>query len=105
VRVLLTVDIRTGEEQQFEQEFAQIAEIVRGEPGNVRQALCHDPEAPSRYVIMSDWESRDAFHAFERGERQDLVTAPVRRHRVAVSMTVLDLLLSLDAFPEEGPKE
>lgn len=93
VRVVLTVDIRPGEEQAFESEFEEVAGRVAAMPDVMRQVLCRDPGNPSRYLIMSDWPSWEAFRRFEVSPEQDEATAPVRAHRSAVQMAVYDVVL------------
>lgn len=56
------------------------------------QALCRDVDTPSRYLIVSDWASREAFRKFEISPEQDDATAPVRKHRAAVEMHVYDVV-------------
>ncbi len=94
VRVVLTVDIKPGEEGEFEREFRDVAEQVRGSPGLLGQVLCRDPNAPSRYLIMSDWLNREEFRKFEVSPEQDDATAPVRPHRTSVQMQVYDVILT-----------
>lgn len=93
LRVVLTVEIKPGEEQEFEREFEEVARKVEGSPGMLGQVLCRDVNAPSRYLIMSDWSSREEFRQFEVSPEQDDATAPVRRHRTSVQMHLYDVVL------------
>lgn len=92
IRATLHIKVKAGREEEFERAWAAIAEQVRRDPGNLRQALLRDPSDPGGYVVTSDWESRDAFTAFERSPEQDELTAPLRELRESGTMTVYELL-------------
>jgi heme-degrading monooxygenase HmoA len=96
IRAMLYIKIRPGSEDEFEQVWRSIAEQVRREPGNVRQALLRDPDDPTSFVVASDWESRDAFTRFERSPEQDDLTAPLRDLRESARMTVHDLVADIE---------
>jgi heme-degrading monooxygenase HmoA len=93
IRVVLTVDIRAGEEEAFEREFQDVARKLAGAPGMVSQMLCRSKAEGARYAISSDWTTREAFHTFETSPEQDEATGPVRRHRTSVQMEVFDIVL------------
>lgn len=99
IRATLTIDVRPGHEPAFECAWRAVAAEVRGTPGHLRQALLRDPAASTRYVVSSDWESADAFRAFERSPAQEALTAPLRALRTSASMTVHDLLVHLEGEP------
>lgn len=99
VRVILTVDIKRGEEAEFEREFQDVARRVRGAAGMLGQTLCRDTNAASRYIVVSDWSNREQFRQFETSPEQDEATAPVRKHRSSVQMHVYDVV-----FDGEGPR-
>ena len=99
LRVMLTVEIKSGEEQEFEREFQDVARRLQGSPGLLGQVLCHDPGSPSRYLIMSDWASRDEFRRFEVSPEQDEATAPVRKYRTSVQMHMYDVVYSDSGAP------
>jgi heme-degrading monooxygenase HmoA len=99
-RVVLVVDIKEGEEQEFEQEFQEVAQRLRGAPGMLGQVLCRDIDHPSRYTITSYWASLEEFRAFETSPEQDEATAPVRKHRTSARMHVYDVV-----YVDEGPEQ
>jgi heme-degrading monooxygenase HmoA len=109
VRATLHVKVRAGREQEFEHAWRSVAAEVRRMPGQLRQALLRDPRDPTEFVITSDWESQDAFCAFERSPDQDTLTAPLRALRESAVMSVHELIVHLDAgkassAPLDGPK-
>jgi heme-degrading monooxygenase HmoA len=96
VRATLRLSVRAGHEPAFERAWCSVAAQVRHVPGHVRQALLRDPESPGVFVVTSDWESAEAFRAFERSREQDALTAPLRALRESASMTVHDLVAHLE---------
>jgi heme-degrading monooxygenase HmoA len=93
IRVLLHVKVKKGREHEFEDAWRIVAAYTQGIAGNLRQDLLRDPMEPGTFLICSDWESREAFHLFERSEEQDALTAPLRDLRVSATMTTYDLLV------------
>jgi heme-degrading monooxygenase HmoA len=96
VRATLRLTVRPGRERELEQTWAAIAAEVRRAPGNLRQALLREPGDAGVFVITSDWESADAFRAFERSPEQDVLTAPLRALRESASITVHELVVHLE---------
>ena len=96
VRATLSMQVRRGHEREFERAWTRIADRVRQEPGNVRQAQLRDAADPAAYVITSDWESEAAFRAFERSPAQDALTAPLRELRESASLVVHRLINQID---------
>jgi heme-degrading monooxygenase HmoA len=96
VRATLYMKVKPGREAEFEPVWRAIAARVREAPGNVRQSLLRDPQDASSFVVMSDWESRDAFTSFERSPEQDVLTAPLRDLRESARMTVFELIAHLE---------
>jgi heme-degrading monooxygenase HmoA len=96
VRATLLLTVRAGREGEFERAWAAVAAEVRRAPGNLRQALLRRPGDPAAFVITSDWESADAFRAFERSPEQDVLTAPLRALRQSASMAVDELVVHLE---------
>jgi heme-degrading monooxygenase HmoA len=96
VRTTLTITVKPGRGEEFEAAWRAIADVVRLDPGNIRQALARDQEDPRVYVVTSDWSSREAFGAFEKSPEQDELTAPIRDLRESAHMTVHDLLVCIE---------
>jgi heme-degrading monooxygenase HmoA len=88
--------VKAGRGDEFERTWREIAEEVRHAPGNLRQALTRDPDDPDSFVVTSDWESRETFHAFETSPDQDDLTAPIRDLRDSARMTVHELVTHID---------
>jgi heme-degrading monooxygenase HmoA len=96
LRATLSMKVKDGQGEAFERNWREIASQVSQTPGNLRQALLRDPDDPSSFVITTDWESREAFHNFERSPEQDVLTAPLRSLRESARMTVYELVAHVD---------
>ncbi len=92
--------VKAGRGPEFERAWREIAQQVRMAPGNLRQTLARDPADPDSFVVTSDWDSREAFHEFERSQEQDELTAPLRELRQSARMTVHDLVTHIEG--EDG---
>ena len=70
-RVMVFAHIDRGDEEAFEAAYAQVTSTVKGTEGHVgdellRRAEPPDPEdGPRSYVLLSEWESKEAFLAWE----------------------------------------
>jgi len=55
--------------ENFEDRFKQRAGLVDGEPGFIRNAVLRPAEGNGRaHIVMTLWESRDAFLAWTKSE-------------------------------------
>jgi heme-degrading monooxygenase HmoA len=95
IRATLSMKVKAGRAEEFERAWRTIAAQVQHVPGNLRQALLRDPQDPLSFVLTTDWETREAFHRFERGSEQDVLTAPLRELRESARMTIHDLVAHL----------
>lgn len=98
VRATLTMKVHAGREGEFEAAWASVAAVTRQVPGNLRQTLLRASDEPGTFIIVSDWEDRAAFGAFERSPEQDDLTAPLRALRASASMRVDEVVTHI-----EGP--
>jgi heme-degrading monooxygenase HmoA len=92
LRASLNMKVKAGHEDEFVAAWRKVAEATQRVPGNLGQALLRDPGDPSSFVITSDWDSREAFHDFERSPEQDVLTAPLRELRESARMTLYELI-------------
>ena len=82
-RVMVSATIRPGDEEAFERDFATMSARMKGTQGLIRDELLRhstgqdvmrgaepDPDVGGTgYVLLSEWESREAFLAWERGSK------------------------------------
>jgi heme-degrading monooxygenase HmoA len=70
-RVMVFARINRGDEEAFEAAYAQVTAYVKGTPGHIADELLRrnePPDAdnePQTYVLLSEWESKEAFLAWE----------------------------------------
>ncbi len=68
-------DVVAGKEQEFEQGFIKVIEHLKGITGHVESRLYEDVQSTGSYVILSEWETKDAFQAFLKSDAFKHVTA------------------------------
>ena len=98
IRATLTMKVKAGGEDAFEQAWRTVAAKTQQTPGNLRQTLLRDPKDQSLFVITSDWENqgRQPTGRHERSPEQDELTAPLRALRESASMSVHQLVVHLE---------
>lgn len=78
VRVMVFATVKEGEERAFEEAFAEVTRKVRGTPGHIRDELLREDGTTGAYVLLSEWESREAFLAWEDAPIHMQTTTPMR---------------------------
>jgi heme-degrading monooxygenase HmoA len=63
---------------QFESAYAEVTRKVAGTPGHIRDELLKDESEPGRYILLSEWASREHFLAWEDAPVHREVTTPMR---------------------------
>jgi len=92
-RVMVLGKVKRGNEEAFEAAFAEVTAKVKGTPGHITDELLRhstgadvNPGAPplgteeefTQYVILSLWESREAFLDWELKPIHMQTTTPMR---------------------------
>ena len=93
-RVMVFAKIKNENREAFEKAYAEVTAKVKGTAGHVRDELLRhstgsdimpgaepEPEqddGTTAYILLSEWESRDAFLAWERDEIHMQTTTPMR---------------------------
>lgn len=57
-------DVIPGKEQEFETGFAAMQEHLKQIPGHLESHLYLDAQSPGSYLILSQWQTKEAFDAF-----------------------------------------
>lgn len=78
VRVLVFAQIKPGHEADFESGWALLDRDVAKTPGYIRSELLRRSDRPSTYILLSEWESREAFLAWEDRPVHRGTTTPIR---------------------------
>ena len=81
VRVLVWHRVADGELVAVEEAYRQVSQGLRGTPGLLGSELLRSGQQPSSMLVMSEWESLEAFRAWEEGTEHRAATAPLRPYR------------------------
>jgi heme-degrading monooxygenase HmoA len=75
---MVTATVDETRAAEFEAAYTKVAAQVLGTPGHVRDELLRDESRPGGYVLLSEWESREAFLAWEDAPVHRETTTPMR---------------------------
>jgi heme-degrading monooxygenase HmoA len=70
--------VDTDDRPAFEEAFAGVSRTVRGTPGHITDELLRSEDDPGAYILLSEWESREAFLAWEDAPVHREATTPMR---------------------------
>lgn len=68
-------EVIAGKEQEFEQGFRSVIAHLKTVAGHVESHLYSDVETKGSYLILSQWQTHDAFQTFLRSPEFAKVTA------------------------------
>ena len=68
-------EVIPGKEDEFEQGFINVINHLKTVPGHVESHMYEDVQSVGSYVILSQWESKEAFQAFMQSDAFRQVTA------------------------------
>ena len=95
VRVMVRAQVRQADAVAFEAAFAEVTRKVRGTPGHLGDELLRGDE-PGSYILLSEWESREAFLAWEDAPIHRQTTTPMRPYWGGpVTRTIYDVAVRL----------
>ncbi|GAA2102406.1 antibiotic biosynthesis monooxygenase family protein [Actinomadura alba] len=77
VRILVRATPRKEDQEKFEEAYRQVTETVRGTPGHLHDELLRDAEDGETYILLAEWESEQAFRAWEDDPRHMQMAAPM----------------------------
>jgi heme-degrading monooxygenase HmoA len=77
-RMLLFASIHPDRETEFEAAFALVRRRVATVAGHINDELLRERDAPGRYVLVSDWESRERCLSWLRSPAHEEMTEPVQ---------------------------
>ena len=77
-RVMVFADIREGEEDKFIEAFKEVTAKVKGTPGHIRDELLRRDDQPNKFILLSEWESKEAFLGWEDDPVHMNTTTPMR---------------------------
>jgi heme-degrading monooxygenase HmoA len=85
----LNYDVKSGAGDRFERAMAEVLRQLPSLPGHRQTRLYRDVHRPDSYLVYSEWDRREDFHAFTASDAfraavalgEDLLQGPPR-HRV-----------------------
>jgi heme-degrading monooxygenase HmoA len=99
VRVMVFATIKPGTQEAFEAAFAKVTQQVKGTKGHMRDELIKDTTNPDAYILLSEWESREAFLAWEDAPIHKETTTPMRPYWAGrVERKIYTLAYRLDSI-------
>ncbi len=57
-------EVIPGKEEEFEKGFLSVLEHLKSVPGHVESHMYEDVASVGSYVILSEWQTKEAFQAF-----------------------------------------
>jgi len=78
IRVLLYVRAPEGGAAAVERAYHEVSATLAGTPGLLRNELLREVRDRDGFAVLSEWESRAAFQAWEEGPSHRGNTSPLR---------------------------
>lgn len=69
ITVGMNYQIRENKEVPFVKKFALVLDVMREMPGHVKTELYQNVFANRSYLVVSEWETRDAFDRFVQSDQ------------------------------------
>jgi heme-degrading monooxygenase HmoA len=91
-RVLLTMEVAEGREQEFEEQWLKVGKVVSEHPDNLGQWFARSSERPHEFMIISDWPDEETFRRFEKEPGHWELTGQLRQLRVSGGMSTWQVL-------------
>ena len=97
-RVMVFANIREGEEEKFIEAYKGVTAKVKGTKGHIRDELLHQDGAPSSFILLSEWQSKEAFLAWEDDPVHMATTTPMRPYWAGrVERNIYEVAYRLDS--------
>jgi len=77
-RVMVFATVAKEHTEEFEAAYRSVTGAVRGTAGHLRDELLREHGRPGGYVLLSEWESAEAFLAWEDDPVHRQLTTPMR---------------------------
>ncbi|MFL6110337.1 MAG: antibiotic biosynthesis monooxygenase family protein [Catenulispora sp.] len=65
IRVMVHAKVAESDFGAFESEYKKVTDKVKGTPGHVRDELLRATDSSGGVILLSEWESRERFLAWE----------------------------------------
>jgi heme-degrading monooxygenase HmoA len=80
IRVMVFAKIKEGEEEAFAKAYAEVTRKVKGTDGHVCDELLRNTQEPGSFILLSEWQSKEKFLAWEDAPIHMQTTTPMRPH-------------------------
>jgi len=77
-RIMVFANIREGDEDKFIEAYKEVTAKVKGTPGHIRDELLRQDDVPTKFILLSEWETKERFLAWEDDEIHMNTTTPMR---------------------------
>lgn len=77
LRVLFQLRVPAEQQQRFLDAYQRIRHQVASTEGHLTDQLCQSTTDPAEWMIISEWESPEHFHAWERGAEHRQLAGPL----------------------------
>jgi heme-degrading monooxygenase HmoA len=81
VRVMIFASAPDADPEAVAEAYHRISAELAGTPGLLGNELMRSVFQPNGYVVMSEWESLDAFREWENGPNHRDTTSPLRAYQ------------------------
>jgi heme-degrading monooxygenase HmoA len=97
-RVMVFAKIKQGEEDKFIEGYKEVTAKVKGTPGHIKDELLRDVSEGDSFILLSEWESKEAFLAWEDAPIHMNTTTPMRPYWAGrVERKIYDVAHRLDS--------
>jgi len=102
-RVMLTMSIHPGREDEFEAAWQGGAAVLAAEPANLGHTLARSAEEPSTYYITSEWTDETSFRTYENSAAHLEHRAKLHPYRSGGAMATMTVVHDLGPAEQLGP--
>lgn len=100
IRTMLSMLVRQGEEEKFQQIWSDAARQISSFPGQRGQSMMCDLDQPRLFTITADWNSREALGAFQGSPVRVGLSAALDPLRESATKSVVEVIETVAASPE-----
>ncbi len=91
VRFILDVTLKPGSEDDLLRAYGKLRERVAEQPGLLGHQLCQAIDDPTRWQVISEWESLEASAAWDQSDEHRALIGPMRACFLRASNTKLEV--------------
>ncbi|MFC4499189.1 MULTISPECIES: antibiotic biosynthesis monooxygenase family protein [Streptomyces] len=103
IRTVLEMVVRDGCQQDFERVWQSAATVASRYPGAGLQTMLRDPEAPLRYTITADWDTREHLAVYQQSPDRQALSAVLDHLRESATKSLHEVVAHVPAPAKEAP--